>query len=226
MAKNPKMVFCRNCNNQICETLKICPFCGAKQKRKSFCALFFIVLIIIFVLVVIIGSLMNGSLPSSVHDRKTQEPFSLDTQLTVISESVNAVGALIPTKEPAATRTKPSTLDPTDTVAPAIDAAANAVVGVVATAIGETFGEVTQEFKAAMDEYEAFFDEYVAFMNKYSESGNSLSLLADYTSFLSRFTDAMAALDKIGGEDLNTADLKYYTEAMLRINQKISTIKY
>ena len=51
MAKNPKMVICRNCNNPISEKARICPVCGAKNKKSSFGKIFLLIL----VLVVVIG---------------------------------------------------------------------------------------------------------------------------------------------------------------------------
>ncbi len=80
---------------------------------------------------------------------------------------------------------------------------------------------ISPEFKAAMDSYEAFFDEYCAFMKKYKESTNPLGMMSDYLDFMSRYADAMNKLNEIGDEELNNAELLYYTEVMLRINQKI-----
>ncbi len=53
MAKNPKMVICRNCNNPISEKARICPFCGAKNKKSSFGKVFFLILVIVAIVGVI-----------------------------------------------------------------------------------------------------------------------------------------------------------------------------
>ncbi len=53
MAKNPKMVICRNCNNPISEKARICPFCGAKNKKSSFGKVFFLILVIVAVIGVV-----------------------------------------------------------------------------------------------------------------------------------------------------------------------------
>lgn len=77
------------------------------------------------------------------------------------------------------------------------------------------------EFKEAMDSYEAFFDEYCAFLKKYNSSSNPTSMLSDYMSFMSRYTETMTKLDEIGEDEMNNAELLYYTEVMARINQKL-----
>ena len=36
MAKQPKMITCKNCGKEISENLKLCPSCGAKNKKPFF----------------------------------------------------------------------------------------------------------------------------------------------------------------------------------------------
>lgn len=81
------------------------------------------------------------------------------------------------------------------------------------------------EFKDAMDSYEAFFDEYCEFMKKYSESTDTLEMLTDYTEYLTKYADTMIKLDEIENGDMTDAELKYYTEVMGRINQKLASVK-
>lgn len=49
MSKKPKIVACRNCNAQIAKNEKICPSCGAKNKKPFYKRVWFILLIIILV---------------------------------------------------------------------------------------------------------------------------------------------------------------------------------
>lgn len=77
------------------------------------------------------------------------------------------------------------------------------------------------EFKESMDSYEAFFDEYCAFMKKYSESDNTVELLSDYSKFMAKYSDMMSKMEKLGEEDLNDAELKYYVKVTNRINEKL-----
>lgn len=50
MSKKPKMVICRNCNTAIAKNAKICPTCGAKNKKPFFKRGWFILFVVILVL--------------------------------------------------------------------------------------------------------------------------------------------------------------------------------
>lgn len=77
------------------------------------------------------------------------------------------------------------------------------------------------EFKATMDSYEKFFDEYVAFMKKFSDSKDIMSMYSDYMKFLSKYTEMMSSMEKLGDENLNTAEMQYYIEVTARIEKKL-----
>ena len=77
------------------------------------------------------------------------------------------------------------------------------------------------EFKEAMDSYEEFFDEYCKFMKKYAKSSDQISLLSDYTIYMEKYADAMDKMNKLGEDNLNDTELKYYTKVTLRINEKL-----
>lgn len=77
------------------------------------------------------------------------------------------------------------------------------------------------EFKEAMDSYEEFFDEYCKFMKKYSKSSDTTSLLADYADYMAKYADYMEKMEKLGKDDLNDEELKYYTKVTMRINEKL-----
>ena len=81
--------------------------------------------------------------------------------------------------------------------------------------------EIDSSFKAAMDSYEAFFDEYVVFMKKYEESDDPTSLLTEYSTYMTKYADTMEKIDTIDENELNDAELQYYTEVNLRISQKL-----
>ncbi len=89
---------------------------------------------------------------------------------------------------------------------------------------GELNNGIRPEFKEAIDSYEAFFDEYCEFMKNYNSSNDTTSMLNDYLSFMTRYTETMNKLNEINDKEMNTAELLYYTEAMTRINQKLSEI--
>lgn len=60
MAKNPKMVICRNCKNPMSENAKICPSCGVKNSKPLYKKAWFIILVII-VVIGMIASIGGGS---------------------------------------------------------------------------------------------------------------------------------------------------------------------
>lgn len=82
------------------------------------------------------------------------------------------------------------------------------------------------EFKAAMDSYEDFFDEYCEFMKKFKANPSDFELLNAYADFMDEYADYMEKLDEWEGEDMNEAELKYYTEVTLRIEKKLLEVAY
>lgn len=60
MAKKQKVVLCRNCNSTMAKGTKICPSCGAKNK-KPFYKKWWFVLIALFVVIGLISSIGGGS---------------------------------------------------------------------------------------------------------------------------------------------------------------------
>lgn len=80
------------------------------------------------------------------------------------------------------------------------------------------------EIKKAIDDYEIFFNEYVVFMNKYNSSSDTTALMQDYLTFVSKFATTMESMTAMENSDLTDVELKYYTEAMLRINQNLLSV--
>ena len=89
---------------------------------------------------------------------------------------------------------------------------------------GELDNGMRPEFKEALDSYEEFINDYCDFMKRYSTSGNSLSMLGDYLKFVAQYAEMVDKIDKIGNEEMNDAELIYYTEVMMRVTQKLSEI--
>ena len=76
-------------------------------------------------------------------------------------------------------------------------------------------------FKEAMDSYEDFFDEYVEFMLKFKATEDVLPLMDEYGSMMQQYAETMAALQEVDQDSLTKEEALYYSEVMLRINQKI-----
>ncbi len=81
-----------------------------------------------------------------------------------------------------------------------------------------------KEFVDAMDSYEAFMDEYVAFMKSYNSNPSDLSLLMQYSSIMSRYLDFCRKFEQWESDDLNDAEVLYYTEVSLRVSQKLLAV--
>ncbi len=81
---------------------------------------------------------------------------------------------------------------------------------------------VSSDFKAVMDSYEEFIDEYITFMNSYDPS--DLTALSRYADYMTKYSETMSNLAELENDDLTAAELAYYTEVMLRINQKLASV--
>ena len=63
-------------------------------------------------------------------------------------------------------------------------------------------------------------------MEKYSKNPGDISMLKDYADFMSKYTEFMGKLEDWENEDMNDAELKYYTEVTLRIEKKLLDVAY
>lgn len=91
----------------------------------------------------------------------------------------------------------------------------------VPTAASSSGTDIDPAFKAAMDAYEAFFDEYVEFMLAFAAAEDPTALLGKGLAFLQQYEEEMTALEELGEGPLTDAEALYYTEVMLRIQQKL-----
>ncbi|MBQ4066140.1 MAG: hypothetical protein IJD22_00720 [Clostridia bacterium] len=83
---------------------------------------------------------------------------------------------------------------------------------------------VDPAFKATMDSYEKFFKNYLDFLNQYEDNPADLSLISKYTDYMNQYIDTLSKLEAIDESTLGTAELAYYTEAMVRINAMLVNI--
>lgn len=78
---------------------------------------------------------------------------------------------------------------------------------------------IRPEFKEAIDSYESLIIEYCDFMKKYNNSDDKTSMLSDYTNYVAQYVDTMAKISALNDGSLSSEELKYYSEANLRITQ-------
>ena len=201
MAKNPKMVYCRNCNSPMAENAVVCPTCGAKNKKPFYKKWWFIVLAVL-VLFSLIRSIGGGSDTPESNDVTKGETLNVEQQVQpVIVE---------PTQIPV----QPATAVPVIAVEPEekpedVQSSEELIDG------------MHSEIKQAMDDYETFMNSYVDFMKQFQANPTSLELMSKYAEFISNYDEAVEAMDKIGDSDLNNKELSYYLEVTTRIQQKL-----
>lgn len=189
MAKAPKMTVCRTCSNPIAANAKVCPHCGAKNKKPIYKRGWFILLVVV-VVIAVIGSFGGGKdVPEkeieAVETPEVKAPAE-ETQAVKTPEPVQAGEKSPAEEEPAA---EPS----------------------------EAEGGLRPEFKEAMDSYEAFYDDYCDLLEKYSENPTDLTLLGEYTEMMTKALEMDEKFAAWEDEDLNEEELKYYVEVSGRI---------
>ena len=193
-----KMIHCKACGKEISAKAPSCPGCGAKNKKPVFKTWWFWLVIVVAFIAVL------GTVDPSPDTEKEQAAASSSE----LSETLNNLITTEPkeeTEDPTEKETEPSTEPTTKT---------NLVNG------------MRPEFKAAMDSYEDFFDEYCEFMKNFKANPSDFELLNAYADFMDEYADYMEKLDEWEGEDMNEAELKYYTEVTLRIEKKLLEVAY
>lgn len=85
----------------------------------------------------------------------------------------------------------------------------------------ETSEGIRPEIKEFLDSYETFIDEYCEFMKNYTNSENVLSMLNDYTKIMQKYMEFSEKLSALDTHDMNSEEMKYYTEVTMRVSQKL-----
>lgn len=83
----------------------------------------------------------------------------------------------------------------------------------------DTSSQDFEAFKRKMDDLEAFFDSYVEFCKAYDVSDTGRML--QYLDMMNKYNDAIKALDSIDESNLTPEEDAYYTQTLLRIDQKL-----
>ena len=80
---------------------------------------------------------------------------------------------------------------------------------------------IRPQIKEAIDSYENVMNEYCDFMESYDAS--DLSSMGSYLSLLQSYQDAMDKFEAIDEEELNDAELAYYTEVSVRVLNRLGS---
>lgn len=91
MSENPKMVICKNCNTPISKNARICPACGAKNKKPIYKRAWFIFLIII-IAAGIIGSIAGKG--SKKEDKKAEYRWPTSELVSLIPQPESKYGKI------------------------------------------------------------------------------------------------------------------------------------
>ena len=82
-------------------------------------------------------------------------------------------------------------------------------------------GLIREDVKEAIDSYEDFIDEYCSFMESYDAADTTK--LMQYLSLLQKEVDMSEKFDALE-DDLNDAELLYYSEVQLRCSEKLLAV--
>ncbi|MCF0144832.1 MAG: hypothetical protein HUJ79_07065 [Firmicutes bacterium] len=74
---------------------------------------------------------------------------------------------------------------------------------------------IDPDFKEMMDSYEDVVDSYIEAMKNDATTADSIKMLGEYTEFA-------AKVDEVDEDELNEAELAYYTEVVTRCSQKLA----
>lgn len=85
---NNKMTTCRTCGKEMAKAAKVCPNCGAKNKKPFFTKPWFIAIVVIF----IIGAIASSGKPGSTNTNKVANKANSDASevKNTIAESTDA----------------------------------------------------------------------------------------------------------------------------------------
>lgn len=210
MSKKPKIQTCPKCNTTMDKSTKICPSCGAKNKKPFYSRWWFLLLAVIF-LVGAVGSIgRNKKETFKVTDQaeKTKTVAANPAQKTKPTETKLAD----PVQETKSTETKPAEAQSAETQSAGTTSQSNNA--------GSASG-IRPDFKAAMDSYEAYLNEYCEFMKEYKQNPSDMALVAKYADMMAKYVDLTAKFEAWESNDLNNEELKYYVEVQGRVAQKL-----
>lgn len=213
MSKKPKMVFCRNCNAPIAKEARICPQCGAKNKRSHKMRNFILLLLIVAGVAIwrkpdIVNSLKNDKTTATESQAHSTYKDNLNDSSLQTSEATSVVSTVAASSETSAVSSATS-----ETAVPS------------SSTVSAQSG-IRPDFQQAMDSYEAFVNEYCEFMKKYSESNQTdLQMIADYTSYLSKYAEFAKDFEAWNSDDMTNEELAYYLDVQNRVAKKMLEIQ-
>lgn len=211
MKKKAKIISCRKCNAPMEKGLKICPSCGAKQKKPIYKRIWFILLVLILLIGVFhsISSTNSKSKEEKIGSTIILKEKATEAEKEDETDSVTATE----TKEEqtASKQEKTETKEEKSTEKSSDDS--------------DLVDGMHPEFKEAMDSYETFMNDYCDFMKKYAESdGKDAEMLADYADYMSKYADFVKKFDAWDEDEMNDTELAYYLDVQTRVSKKLAEL--
>lgn len=209
-----KMMLCKSCGASIARSAKVCPSCGAKNKKPFYKRVWFWILVVIAVLLVL----------GSVGEEKTHQKQT-ETDWSSVQSLVSQLQDMQPTASPEPADSAASQVSEDSSVSQSVSESTppqSQTEESQSQPAAVSTDEMRPEFKNAMDQYEEFMDEYCRFMEKYKDGdGASITMVADYAKYMKKYADAMAAFEKWDDGTMNTKETAYYIQVQSRVAQKL-----
>ena len=203
-----KMKKCKTCGQPIAKSAKICPNCGAKNKKSRITGWLFLLIIAVIIFVIV----NNDNDKDKDYDKDYSHILNSETQLsretTVSSEKT----------------TDTPSVEITDTVTVDIVTTVETIV-TPAESEDEFTDELRPDFKAAMDNYETYMQKYCNFMKNYNPNSMDINYLSEYSALMQEYYEMTKAFEAWESEDLNNAELKYYLEVTNRVTQMLLEVQ-
>ncbi len=199
-----KMKKCKTCGQPIAKSAKICPNCGAKNKKSRITGLLFLLIIAIMIFVIVNNDRDNDKDYSHTSNNET----TLNTEPTVSSDKTSDTSAA----------------EATDDVT--VDIVTTVETIVTPTESDDEFtDELRPDFKAAMDSYENYMQKYCDFMKNFDPNSMDINYLSEYSALMQEYYEMTKAFEAWESDDLNNAELKYYLEVTNRVNQMLLEVQ-
>lgn len=192
MKKN--LTNCKVCGHEVAKSAKVCPNCGAKNKKPFYKRTWFIVLAVLVILSMITSGGKDERNEYAVKTTPTPTPKVVETT-SKEDETLEKANDALKEEEKAIENIKEEEEVPANGIRP--------------------------EVKEAIDEYEVFMNSYCDFMETYDESDTSA--LLKYLDVLAKYADAeedFAALE----DELTDEETLYYVKVMNRVNERLLEI--
>lgn len=188
-----KLVRCKKCGAEIFKGAKICPQCGAKNKKP-----FWSVILIIIILLVAFFMIKN-KMKNKVADNDYKKTLS----------AINSVADKIGSSNSDSSSEKISSTD-----------ANKKDTSKKKSEKKDSSDKENTSFKEWVDTYEQFMNEYYDFLDDYKK--DPTRLMTKYWDYMTKYGELLDASNNLDESDYSLEDWAYYMAALDRILKRAS----